>query len=107
MMLQEAHFETEVGEATVALWISKSFHIGITLRRADTGRRYVLEITEFTGGVEGTIPVRIPLFVYDDARQRLVCTGNRLDHEHDAMLNAAGFKYDDIVAAARERRELH
>jgi hypothetical protein len=30
-----------------------------------------------------------------------------LDHEHDAMLNGAGFKYDDIVAAARERRELH
>lgn len=106
MMLQEAHFETEVGETTVALWISKAFHIGVTLRRADTGRRYVVEITEFTGGVEGTTPVRIPLFAYDNARQRLVCTGNRLDYEHEAMLNAVGFNYDDIVVAARERREL-
>ena len=106
MMLQEAHFETEVSEATVALWIGKAFHIGITLRRADTGRRYVEAITEFTGGVEGTTPVRIPLFAYDEARQRLVCTGHRLDHEHEVMLNAVGFKYDDIVAAARDRNEL-
>jgi pilus assembly protein CpaF len=106
MMLQEAHFETEVSEATVALWISKAFHLGITLREANARQRYVEEITEFTGGVEGTVPVRTPLFVYDHTRRRLVCTGHRLDGKHEAMLNQAGCYYDDIVEAARERGEL-
>ena len=106
MMLQEAHFETEVSETTVALWISKAFHLGITLREANARQRYVEEITEFTGGVEGTAPVRTPLFVYDHTQQRLVCTGHRLDGKHEAMLNQVGCNYDDIVEAARERGEL-
>lgn len=106
MMLQEAAFSTEVSESTVSQWISKAFQLGITLRRAETGRRYVEEIVEFTGGVEGTVPVTTPLFRYDAARRRLGCTGQRLALPHEAMLREAGFGYDGILQAARERGEL-
>jgi len=106
MMLQEAHFETEVAEATVALWIAKAFHLGIMLRRTETGRRYLEEITEFTGGVEGSVPVRVPLFLYDKATRRLRCTGHGLHETHEDMLRQGGYTYDAIVEAARERREL-
>ncbi len=106
MMLQEASFQTEVTEQTVALWIAKAFHLGITLRRAETGRRYVEEIVEFTGGVEGNLPVTTPLFRYDFGRRRMICTGHRLDERHEAMLGDAGYSYDAIVDAARERKEL-
>lgn len=106
MMLQEAHFETEVTEATVALWIAKAFHLGLMLRRTDTGRRYVEEITEYTGGVEGSIPVRTPLFVYSPERRRLMCTGHRLDPFHEAMMTQAGYTYDSIIEAAEQKGEL-
>lgn len=106
MMLQEAHFETEITETTVALWIAKAFHLGLMLRRTETGRRYVEEITEYTGGVEGTVPVRTPLFVYRPEQRRLVCTGNRLDPFHEAMLAQAGYTYESIVEAAEQKGEL-
>lgn len=106
MMLQEAVFQTEIAEETVSLWIAKAFDLGITLRRAETGRRYVEEIVEFTGGVEGNVPVMTTLFRYDPGRRRLLCTGHRLDEFHEAMLNEAGYTYDAIVDAARERQEL-
>jgi pilus assembly protein CpaF len=106
MMLQEAHFETEVTEATVSLWIAKAFHLGLMLRRTDTGRRYVEEITEYTGGVEGSVPVRTPLFIYDPDRRRLMCTGHHLDPFHEAMLAQAGYSYDSIIQAAEQKGEL-
>ncbi len=106
MMLQEAAFSTEVSEATVSLWISKAFQLGITLRRAETGRRFVEEIVEFTGGVEGTVPVTTPLFRYDPAARRLKCSGQRLALTHEALLRETGFSYDDVLKAARERGEL-
>ncbi len=106
MMLQEASFQTETSEATVALWIARAFHLGITLRRSETGRRYVEEIVEFTGGIEGALPVTTPLFRYDGARRRLLCTGQRLDIGHEAMLREAGFAYDLVLQGARERSEI-
>lgn len=106
MMLQEAHFETEVTEATVALWIAKAFQLAVMLRRTETGRRYVEEITEFTGGVEGSVPVRTPLFQYDKATRRLLCTGHGLHETREDMLRQAGYTYDSIVEAALERSEL-
>lgn len=102
MMLQEAEFQTEVTEATVALWIAKAFHLGIMLRMTESGRRYVEEIAEFTGGVEGPVPVRTPLFVYDSAAARLRCTGHRLHESREAMLRAAGYAYDAILQASME-----
>ena len=106
MMLQEADFRTQVQEATIAHWIAKAFHLGLTLRRTESGRRYVEEIVEFTGAVEGAIPVTTTLFRYDAGRRRLACTGYQLDRWHAAQLRAAGFDYDAILTAARERREV-
>jgi pilus assembly protein CpaF len=106
MMLQEASFQTEVSEVTIALTIAKAFHLAIMLHATGTGKRFVQEIAEFTGGVEGTIPVRTPLFVYDEEKHRLCCTGNRLHESHERMLRQVGYSYDNIVKAAKERREL-
>jgi Flp pilus assembly CpaF family ATPase len=105
MMLQEANFQTEVTEATVALWIAKAFHLGLMLRMTETGRRYVEEIAEFTGGVESAVPVRNTLFHYEPGVRRLVCTGHRLHDHHEALLRQSGYTYDAIVRAATERGE--
>jgi pilus assembly protein CpaF len=106
MMLQEASFQTEVTEQTVAMWIARAFQLGMTLRRSQSGRRYVEEIVEFTGGIEGALPVTTPLFRYDPSRRRLICTGQRLVRQNEAQLREAGFGYDLIVQAGRERGEL-
>lgn len=106
MMLQEAHFETEITEATIALWIAKAFDLTIMLRRTETARRYVEEISEYTGSIEGNIPVRTPLFTYDPQRRRLLCTGHRLDPQHEAALAQAGYSYAAIVEAAEQHGEL-
>lgn len=106
MMLQEAHFETEITEATIALWIAKAFDLTIMLRRTETGRRYVEEISEYTGNVEGNVPVRTPLFTYDHDRRRLLCTGHHLDTLHETMLVQAGYSYSAIVEAAEQHGEL-
>jgi pilus assembly protein CpaF len=106
MMLQDAQFQTEVREATVAHWIAKAFTLGLALRRTPQGRRYVEEIVEFTGNVEGAVPVTTPLFRYDERRQRLLCTGFRMDPHHEAQLSAAGYTYDAILSAAEEHHEV-
>ena len=106
MMLQEARFQTEVTDAAVALWIAKAFDLAVLLRMTETGRRYVEEIAEFTGGVEALVPVRTPLFVYDTGARRLRCTGHYLHPAHEAMLRREGFGYDAILQAAAERGEL-
>lgn len=106
MMLQEANFQTEVSENTIALWIAKAFQLGLMLRITETGQRYVEEIAEFTGGVEAAIPVRTTLFQRRSPQHRLNCTGHRLAEAHEDMLHQQGFAYDAIVQAAAERGEL-
>jgi pilus assembly protein CpaF len=106
MMLQEAQFQTEVSDAAVALWIAKAFDLGIMLRITESGRRYVEEIAEFTGGVEGAIPVRTSLFNYAPEARRVRCTGHYLHATHEAMLHSEGFSYGAILEAASERGEL-
>ena len=106
MMLQEARFQTEVSDTAVALWIAKAFDLGIMLRMTETGRRYVEEIAEFTGGVEGAIPVRTSLFNYAPATRRLLCSGHHLHAVHEAMLRSEGFSYGAVLEAASERGEL-
>ncbi len=106
MMLQEADFKTQASEATIAHMIARAFHLGVTVRKTEQGRRYVDEIVEFTGGVEGTVPVRTPLFKWDKERERLLCTGHRLSEAHENELRAIGLSYDAIVASARVAREL-
>ncbi|MCC6192512.1 MAG: CpaF family protein [Anaerolineales bacterium] len=106
MMLQEARFQTEVSDAAVALWIAKAFDLGIMLRMTETGRRYVEEIAEFTGGVEGHVPVRTGLFAYAPEARRLRCTGHQLHPTHEARLRGEGYSYGAILQAAAERGEL-
>lgn len=103
MMLQEARFQTEITDATVALWIAKAFHLSLLLRLTETGRRYVAEIAEYTGGVEGAVPVRTTLFEYAPEARRLRCTGHRLHATHEDLLRQAGYSYDAIVQAAAEQ----
>jgi pilus assembly protein CpaF len=105
MMLHESNFQTEVTELTTALWIAKAFNLVISLRLSESQQRQVAEIAEFTGGVEGQVPVRTPLFLRAQNRERLLCTGHRLTPEHEARLQRYGFKYDAIVHAARDRGE--
>lgn len=106
MMLQEAHFQTEVTDSAVALWIAKAFDLGIMLRMTATGRRYVEEIAEFTGGVEGSVPVRTSLFTYAPEQKKLRCTGHHLHATHEARLRSEGYGYGAILQAAAERGEL-
>lgn len=106
MMLQEARFQTEVTDTAVALWIAKAFDLGIMLRMTETGRRYVEEIAEFTGGVEGSVPVRTCLFAYAPEKKRLRCTGHHLHAGHEARLRSEGYGYGAILQAAAERGEL-
>lgn len=100
MMLQEAAFTTQVSEESVASWIAKAFHLGITLRMTETGRRYVDEIVEFTGVVEGRMPALNRLFANDKAGSTLRLVGGRLGHE--AMFKQAGYSFDQIREAAHQ-----
>ncbi len=104
MMLQETAFTTQVGEETIAMWIAKAFHLGITLRMTETGRRYVHEIVEFTGVVEGRMPALNRLFVPDTGDARLRLAAGRLHHE--AMFQQAGYTFDVIRQTAQEQGTL-
>lgn len=106
MMLQERQFRTEVSEATVARWVAKAFNLAIMLRRTETGRRYIEEIAEFTGSVEGNKPVRTTLFRYDPNLRRLKCTGRFIDDIHEAQMRQYGYSYQMVVDAAREQGDL-
>ena len=106
MMLQEARLQTEVSDSTVSLWIAKSFDLGLMLRMTETGRRYIEEIVEFTGGVEGMVPVRTPLFIFDPDARRLRCSGHHLHAAHEAMLRSEGYGYAAILEAADERGDM-
>ena len=102
MMMQEAKLQTRITNEEIALWIAKAFQLAIMLRLTETGRRFVSEVTEFTGGVEGNVPVRTPLFVYDEKSRKLVCTGRTVTPQHDLMLRQAGYPegYGHILTAA-------
>jgi pilus assembly protein CpaF len=104
MMLQEASFQTEISEQAVGLWVAKAINLIITLKKTDG--RYCEEIAAFTGGVEGSTPVRQSLFIDDPEQERLVCTGQFLDNRLNAKLQAFGFDYRDVVAQARARGEV-
>lgn len=105
MMLQEGDFQTEVSERMVARWVARAFTLAIILRVRGQ-RRWVQEIAEFTGGLEGPRPVTKPLFVYDDAARRLKCTGYALDAAHEEQLNEHGYRYREVLALAQARGEL-
>jgi pilus assembly protein CpaF len=104
-MLQESTLRTEVSAGMAASWIAKAFGIAITLEQ-QRGRRWISEVVEFTGGVEGHQPVRQPLFLYDPAARRLKCTGYLLTAEHERELNEVGHSYQRVIDLAREMGDL-
>jgi Flp pilus assembly CpaF family ATPase len=104
-MLQESTLRTEVSAAMAASWIAKAFTLAVTLQQHQ-GRRWVSEVVEFTGGVEGEQPVRRPLFRYDPAARRLLCTGYHISDEHERELNEVGHRYQRVIDLAREMGDL-
>lgn len=105
LMLQEADVRTEVRDVTVAEWIARAFHIGVTLEMVPVttsdGRqgkmRRVTEIAEFSGGVEGEQPSRQTLFRYDHRSGKLTRQPVYLTPNRERMLIAAGFSYQTVV----------
>jgi len=94
MMLQEAELRMPLTPEAVATLIANAFHLVIALGIED-GQRYVREILEFTGRVEGSQPMRQVLFRWDPYQERLVRTGMRMERE--ALLERAGFSYQTII----------
>ena len=105
-MLTEAQLQVELRADMVAGMVAKAFDLVIMLKRLETGRRYVEEIAEFTGGIEGVAVVRQTLFAYDRRAQRLKCTGRFISEVHEEQLGQCGYSYQMILDAARERHEL-
>ena len=104
-MLQESTLRTEVSAAMAASWIAKAFTLAVTLQQHQ-GRRWVSEVVEFTGGVEGDQPVRRPLFAYDTAAHRLQCTGYFVSEEHERELLEVGHSYQRVIDLARAMGDL-
>ena len=105
-MLTEAQLKIELKADMVAGMVAKAFDLVIMLKRLETGRRYVEEIAEFTGGTEGAAVVRQTLFAYDRHAQRLKCTGRFIDDVHEEQLRQCGYSYQMILAAARQNHEI-
>lgn len=104
-MLQESTLRTEVSAAMAASWIAKAFTLAVTLQQHQ-GRRWVSEVVEFTGGVEGDQPVRRPLFAYDVAARRLMCTGYYVSEDHERELIEVGHSYQRVIDLARAMGDL-
>lgn len=102
-MLQEADFAMAMSEPSAASLIASAFHLGLTIRRRPDGSRYVHEIVEFTGGVEGTVPTYAALFEWSPERHALLCTGTRLSPRNEARLAEVGLSYDHILRLARSK----
>ena len=77
--------------------ISTSFHIGVTLLQDFDGRRYVAEIGEFTGGVDGFLPQMDLVFRGGrDAGYQLERQAGQSVHEH--LLQRIGLSFDMVKA---------
>lgn len=75
--------------------IGTSFHIGVTLLQDFDGRRYVAEIGEFTGGVDGFLPQMDLVFRGGrDAGYRLERQAGQSVHEH--LLQRIGLSFDMV-----------
>ena len=91
MMLQEAQFSTELSEATISLWIAKAFQVALVIRGEGEGR-FIREIVEFTGGVEGGRPIVNTLF--SDTGRGLELKTLRL--HQDRLWQQQGFAFAEI-----------
>ena len=84
----------------VAQLIGSSFDVGITEMQDFYGRRYLLEIGEFTGEVQDGLPVVHPVFEGGadvDYRPNLVADRS----VHEERFRRAGVSFDSVLKAER------
>jgi len=100
-MFQEAELRVGITNEVVAQWIAHAFHLVVSLGLFE-GRRYVREILEFSGTVEGEQPSRQVLFRRNPDRGDLEWTGMRMARER--LLEASGLSFQTIVDLANATR---
>lgn len=90
----------DMGADRVARLLGTSFDIGITEMQDFYGRRYLLEIGEFTGEVEAGLPVLHTVFEGGDIREyrpTLVA-----DHSvHEEHFQRSGVSFESVLEAER------
>ncbi len=102
-MFQEAEVRVGITNEVVAQWIAQAFHLVISLGISPDGRRYVKQILEFSGRVEGEQPARQILFRHDPEAGELTWTGMRLARTD--LLEEQGLDFQTVVDLAnREGR---
>jgi hypothetical protein len=102
-MFQEADVRVGISNEAVAQWMAQAFHLVIALGMFPDGRRYVSEILEFSGRVEGEQPARQVLFDYDRNQSRLCWTGMRPVRTH--LFAEQGLDFQTVVALAQQSRQ--
>ena len=99
-MFQEADVRVGISNEAVAQWMAQAFHLVIALGMFPDGRRYVSEILEFSGRVEGEQPARQVLFSYDHKQGRLRWTGMRPTRTQ--LFEEQGLDFQTVVNLADE-----
>ena len=97
-MLFQAGVDMDAGR--VAQLIGSSFDVGVTEMQDFYGRRYLLEVGEFTGEVETDLPVVHPIFEGGTAvgyRPSLVADRS----VHEERFRRAGVSFDSVLQAER------
>jgi pilus assembly protein CpaF len=100
-MFQEADLRVGITNEVVAQWIAHAFHLVVSLALSE-GRRYVREILEFSGTVEGEQPSRQVLFRWNPDRGALEWTGMRMARER--LLEESGLSFQTIIELANAAR---
>jgi pilus assembly protein CpaF len=100
-MFQEADLRVDITNETVAQWIAHAFHLVVSLGLSD-GKRYVREILEFSGAVEGEQPARQILFRTNPNTGQLEWTGMRMAREH--LLAGHGLSFQAVIELANRGR---
>lgn len=82
--------------------IGTSFHIGVTLLQDFSGRRYVAEIGEFTGGVEAGLPQMQQVF--QGGRECGFTLQRLADHSvHEKYLQRSGLSFTQVFQKGGEK----
>ena len=102
-MFQEADVRVGISNEAVAQWMAQAFHLVIALGMFPDGRRYVSQILEFSGRVEGEQPARQVLFDYDRNQNRLCWTGMRPARTH--LFEEQGLDFQTVVALVQQSRQ--
>jgi len=100
-MLFQAGVEMDADRA--ARLIGTSFDVGVTEMQDFDGRRYILEIGEFTGEVESGLPVLHRIFEGGEQRgYRPTLVADRSTHED--LFRRSGVSFDLVLQAGKKDR---